>query len=145
MTGVALTKAPRVQISTDPVLFLGQGSEGYGSTREVTVLFGTLSYCRQTHLCLHRISPQLSYLNGTLMLPKDSTTLSAPASGAVRSFTCPFSVLAHFLCLMSRPLSLDSFMGSLFSLCPWNYPGKNTGVGCHPLLQGIFPTQGSNW
>ena len=23
-------------------------------------------------------------------------------------------------------------------------PGKNTGVGCHPLLHGIFPTQGSN-
>ena len=23
-------------------------------------------------------------------------------------------------------------------------PSKNTGVGCHPLLQGIFPTQGSN-
>jgi len=29
-------------------------------------------------------------------------------------------------------------------LCPWNFPGKNTGVGCHFLLQGIFPTQGSN-
>ena len=29
-------------------------------------------------------------------------------------------------------------------LCPWNFPGKNTGVGCHVLLQGIFPTQGSN-
>ena len=27
-------------------------------------------------------------------------------------------------------------------LCPWDFPGKNTGVGC--LLQGIFPTQGSN-
>ena len=23
-------------------------------------------------------------------------------------------------------------------------PGKNTGVGCHALLQGNFPTQGSN-
>ena len=23
-------------------------------------------------------------------------------------------------------------------------PGKNTGIGCHALLQGIFPTQGSN-
>ena len=23
-------------------------------------------------------------------------------------------------------------------------PGKNTGVGCHVLLQGIFPTQGLN-
>jgi len=29
-------------------------------------------------------------------------------------------------------------------LCPWNSLGKNTGVGCHVLLQGIFPTQGSN-
>ena len=27
-------------------------------------------------------------------------------------------------------------------LCPWNFPGKNTGEGCHFLLQGIFPTQG---
>ena len=30
------------------------------------------------------------------------------------------------------------------SLCPWNSPGKHAGVGCHSLLQGIFPTQGSN-
>ena len=29
-------------------------------------------------------------------------------------------------------------------LCPWDSPGKNTGVGCHFLLQGIFLTQGSN-
>ena len=29
-------------------------------------------------------------------------------------------------------------------ICPQNFPGKNTGVGCHFLLQGIFPTQGSN-
>ena len=29
-------------------------------------------------------------------------------------------------------------------LCPQDSPGKNTGVGCHFLLQGIFPTQESN-
>ena len=29
-------------------------------------------------------------------------------------------------------------------LCPWDFPGKDTGVGCHFLLQEIFPTQGSN-
>ena len=29
------------------------------------------------------------------------------------------------------------------SLCPWDSPGKNTGVDCHALLQRIFPTQGS--
>ena len=29
-------------------------------------------------------------------------------------------------------------------LCPWDFPGKNTGAGSHSLLQGIFPTQGRN-
>ena len=29
-------------------------------------------------------------------------------------------------------------------LCPWDSPGKNAGVGCHALLQGIFPAQGWN-
>ena len=29
-------------------------------------------------------------------------------------------------------------------LCPWGSPGKNTGVSCHFLLPGNFPTQGSN-
>ena len=29
-------------------------------------------------------------------------------------------------------------------LCPWNSLGKNTGVGCHFLLQGVFPIQRLN-
>ena len=29
-------------------------------------------------------------------------------------------------------------------LCPWDFMGKITGVGCHFLLQGIFLTQGWN-
>ena len=29
-------------------------------------------------------------------------------------------------------------------LCPWDSPGKNTGVDSHSLLQRIFPTQGLN-
>ena len=29
-------------------------------------------------------------------------------------------------------------------LCPGDFPGKNTGVGCHLLLQGIFLTQELN-
>ena len=27
---------------------------------------------------------------------------------------------------------------------PWDFPGTNTGVGCHVLLQGIYLTQGLN-
>ena len=30
------------------------------------------------------------------------------------------------------------------SFCPWDFPGKNTGVSYHFLLQGFFPTQGWN-
>ena len=29
-------------------------------------------------------------------------------------------------------------------LCSWDFSGKNTGAGCHFLLQGTFPTQGTN-
>ena len=43
-------------------------------------------------------------------------------------------------CLTLRPHGLQPAR----LLCPWDSPGKNTGVGCHALLQGIFPTQGSN-
>ena len=28
--------------------------------------------------------------------------------------------------------------------CPWDFPGKSTGVGCHCLFQGIFLTKASN-
>ena len=51
-----------------------------------------------------------------------------------------------------RDQSLQSFSNSLQPcgmqpvrrLCPWDSPGTNTGVGCHGLLQGIFPTRRSN-
>ena len=35
-------------------------------------------------------------------------------------------------------------LGPTRLICPWEFPGKNTGVGCHSLLQGIVLTQGSN-
>ena len=41
-------------------------------------------------------------------------------------------------------LSVISWTVAHQALCPWDYPDKHTGVGCHFLLQGIFPTQGSN-
>ena len=41
--------------------------------------------------------------------------------------------------------SLKSFgLSPTRLLCSWDFSGKNTRVGCHFLLQGIFPTQGSN-
>ena len=50
-------------------------------------------------------------------------------------------VLSHSV--MSDPLGPHGLEPARL-LCPRYFPGKNTGVGCHALLQGIFPTQGSN-
>ena len=52
-----------------------------------------------------------------------------------------FMSLFKVLVIQSCPTLCD-FMDC--SLCPWNSPGKNTGVGCHFPLEGIFLTQGSN-
>ena len=49
---------------------------------------------------------------------------------------CARSVLSNFL----QPHEL--YPPRLF--CPWDFPDKNTGMGCHFLLQGIFLIQGSN-
>ena len=43
------------------------------------------------------------------------------------------SVVSDSVILWTEPTRL---------LCPWDSPCKNTVVGCHSLLQGIFPTQG---
>ena len=60
----------------------------------------------------------------------------------------PVSMLMYYVCVlsgsvMSNSLWLYGLKPARF-LCPWNFPDKNTGVGCHFLLQGIFPTLGSN-
>ena len=50
--------------------------------------------------------------------------------------------------MLSHSVVFDSFqphgLWPVKLLCPWGFSRKNTGLGCHALLQGIFPTQGSN-
>ena len=47
------------------------------------------------------------------------------------------------LSIMSDPLQLHGLWPNRL-LCSWDFPGKNTGVDSHFLLQGIFPSQGWN-
>ena len=52
------------------------------------------------------------------------------------------------MCVLSHSVVSNSLWSHRLQparlLCPWNFPDKNTGLGCYFLLQGIFPTQGSN-
>ena len=46
------------------------------------------------------------------------------------------------ICVCSVTQLCPSLWGTMdHSLCPWDSPGKNTGMGCLFLLQGVFPTQ----
>ena len=56
----------------------------------------------------------------------------------VQLFATPWTV-AH-----QAPLSTKFSRQEYWSGLHFPSPGKNTGAGCHSLLQGIFPTQGSN-
>ena len=53
-------------------------------------------------------------------------------------------LLCVHVCVLSRSVVSDSLqphgLKLVRLLCPWNFPGKNTGVGCHFVLQGIFDT-----
>ena len=50
------------------------------------------------------------------------------------------------VCVLSCSIVSNSLETTIASrlLCPWNFPGKNTRMGCHSLHRGIFLIQGSN-
>ena len=59
-----------------------------------------------------------------------------------RRFTCPTNINLCSVAVISN--SMRPMNRSLPRSFSWKFTGKNTGVGCHFLLQRIFPTQGSN-
>ena len=62
--------------------------------------------------------------------------------------TTTHTAVSCCVCVLSCSAVSDSFVTpwtvASRLLCPCNFPGKNTGAGCHFLLQGIFSAQGSN-
>ena len=56
--------------------------------------------------------------------------------------------MMHACYALSHSVMSDSLglfgLEPTWRLCQWDFPGKNTRAGYHFLLQGIFPTQGSN-
>jgi len=69
-------------------------------------------------------------------------------SGSIHQLRNVNPVMYQPLCMLSHSIVSDSLRPHKLQptrpLCRWNFPAKNTGVGCHFLLQGIFLTQGWN-
>ena len=65
------------------------------------------------------------------MKPSEIPFLMAPSECVLSRFSCVRLCVTLWSVAHQAPLSRDS-------------PGRNTGVGCHFLPQGMFQTQGSN-
>ena len=72
--------------------------------------------------------------------------VSLQSFNCTHGWPCPLQMLCSTLCNpMVGPQGWPTWpphVACQASLYPQNFPHKNTGVGCHALLQGIFPTQG---
>ena len=79
---------------------------------------------------------------GTGLMSKIKTKISKWELLKLKSF-CTAKVKVKV-----KSLSLARFFTAPWTVActkrlrPWDFPGKSTGVGCHFLLQGLFPTQG---
>ena len=81
------------------------------------------------------LSNSLFNSEGYIKIFLDKHSVKLPPVGL-----CSQMCLAAQLCLTLQHHGLKSAK----LLCPWDFPGKNTGVDSHSLLQEIFQTQGSD-
>ena len=94
--------------------------------------------------CYNIASPLQSWGNEGTKVKK---TCSRSRQGVKIAFFFLFTQISLTL-LFSRSVMFHSLipheLQPTWLLCVWNSPGKNTAVGSHSLLHGIFPTQGAN-
>ena len=111
-------------------------------------LKGWLSWCLDELM-------ELGHYNCRTLVPAHNPPLSSPgdtsfifqAHPGLRQAIWPQAQAGEGICAcpVAQCLTLRLYeLRPARLLCLWDFPGKNPGVGCHFLLQGIFPTQGSN-
>ena len=82
-----------------------------------------------------RDQTHMSYVSPTLAGRFFTTSITWQTGTSIQ-----FSSVAQLCLILCDPVNCSPWGSSVHG----DSPGKNTGVGCHTLLQGIFPTQGSN-
>ena len=87
---------------------------------------------------LWKFSPREAFPSGENLQDFSRLSISYP-----QSWWCVCVCICQVVSVLSDSLSPYGLQPTRL-LCPWDSPGKNTGVGCQALLQGIFPIQGLN-
>ena len=102
------------------------------------------TFFQERSLCYKLLSQNSSFITLFLHLlsgGKKKLELGASWKQGLTCISCHACVPSHSV--VSDALRPRGLYPARF-LCPSASPGKNTGVGCHAPLLGIFPTQGSN-
>ena len=102
--------------------------------------FTRTHWCPAHGRCLHPVGTQECLLTGKSLWFLSCTRRSLTKK---MSFLCFTSIYAnmHACSVMSDSLRPHGLQPTRL-LCPWNFPGENTGGVCHFLLQRIFLAQG---
>ena len=86
-------------------------------------------------------SPALARVAETQMTSPRADTSHPPSGTLRRAREMSVPTASHKMKCVSISLWPHGLWPTRL-LCPWDFPGKDTGVGCHALLQRIFLTQG---
>ena len=134
-----LSRFSRVRRCATPQTAAHQAPPSLGFSRQEP-WGGSSSTLYLKYFIKHRmVANTLSYLGAGSGLPQHPTSQCQRTGCRVLVnwfFAMKVKVLVTHLCLtLAIPARL---------FCAWNFPGKNTGMGCQSLLQGIFLTQGMN-
>ena len=97
--------------------------------------FGLVIYIKLYIMLIHLINSILIWESFTDSRNCDEKSFNSPIVQATFPLNSPCCAM------LSHSVMSDSLWPTRL-LCPENFSGKNTGVGCHFLLQGIFLTQG---
>ena len=81
-----------------------------------------------------------SKINNYLAVPRGQRNLIFNVWDDIMKSLCMYVQLLQSCSALCNPMDCSPPGSSVRG----DFPGKNTGVGCHSLLQGIFPIQGSN-
>ena len=115
--------------------------------RNQSFLAPQIIWHKQNHLCLFSVLGhhlRMPYWNLSIELSEEGNVAVYSYSVASRMSALTPSEREHVSCsVVSHSLRPHQLKPTRF-LCPWNSPGKTTGVGSHSLLQGIFLTQEVN-
>ena len=105
-----------------------------------------------TSSCQNTAVDSLSFSRGSSQ-PRDWTQVSHIAGGFFTKWATREAKTLFRIIRIKQPTKVpeseshsvvSSSLGSRGLYCPWKSPGRNTGVGSLSLVQGIFPTHGSN-